>query len=129
MFKITKTYKDFDGNERTEDFYFNFTVTELQKMQMSKDGGLDKFVDKISKANDLDELIILWQDLLLKAYGEKSADGRRFDKSDEIRHNFECSKAFDEIYRELSTNTEEAIRFFNQLIPEELRKEVAAKSE
>ena len=32
MLKETRTYKDFDGKERTEDFYFNLSKAELMEL-------------------------------------------------------------------------------------------------
>lgn len=126
MFKITKTYTDFNGTERTEDFYFHFTTTELQRMENTKTDGftLSKFVDKLRRANEEEELTNLWQDLVLAAYGEKSGDGRHFYKTDAIREDFKYSQAYDAIYRELSKNTDLAVEFFNNVIPDDLKEQI-----
>ena len=40
MLKKTITYTDYNDNERTEDFYFNFSKAELTEMELSTVGGL-----------------------------------------------------------------------------------------
>ena len=85
MFKKTIKYTDFDGVERKEDFYFNLTKAELLEMQMSIDGGLKGYLERIVKTQSQPELVKMFKEIIMKAYGEKSPDGKRFMKSDEIR--------------------------------------------
>ena len=84
MLKLTKTYTDYDGNERTEDFYFNLSKAELTKLEMSETGGLINFLQKIISAQDGKTIIETFEKIILMSYGEKSPDGRRFIKNDEI---------------------------------------------
>lgn len=84
MFKKTITYEDYNGVKRTEDFHFHFSKAEIIEMQLSTAGGLDATIKRIVAANNEPEIIRYFKDLVLKAYGEKSADGRRFMKSPEI---------------------------------------------
>ena len=44
MFIKTINYKDFDGNERSEDFYFNLTQSEILKLETSLNGGLTSYM-------------------------------------------------------------------------------------
>lgn len=117
MFKKTIKYTDFDGNERKEDFYFNLTKAELLEMQMSMDGGLKGYLERIIKTQSQPELIKMFKEIIMRAYGEKSADGRRFMKNDEIRQNFECSEAYSELFMELATDSDAAAEFVNALLP------------
>ena len=82
MYKKTMKFVDFDGNERTEDFYFNLTKAELMEMEMSTTGGLAEAIKNIVAAQDAPSIIKIFKDLILKAYGEKSPDGKRFMKED-----------------------------------------------
>lgn len=118
MYKLTKKYTDFNGLEREEDFYFNFTKAELAEWQLGVTGGLSAMVEKISAAKDVPALAALFKELLLKAYGVKSADGRRFMKSDEISADFAQTQAYSDLYMELATNDEAAIDFINRVIPQ-----------
>lgn len=117
MFKKTINYVDYDGNERTEDFFFNFTKAELIEMQYSAVGGLQKYISNIISANDQPKLISLFKDLVLKAYGQKSPDGRRFIKSQELRDEFAQTEAYSIIFMELATNDKAAQEFVNGITP------------
>lgn len=124
MLKKTIEYVDYNGNKRKEDFYFNLTTAEIMEMQMGKQGGLDEFINKIVNAQDAPELIKIFKDLIIKAYGEKSADGKRFMKSQEITDSFTQTEAYSILFMELATNAEKAAEFFNGIIPADLRSQV-----
>lgn len=119
MLKKTITYTDYNGVERTEDFYFNLTKSELLVLEMGTTGGLTEMVEKIVAAQDVPTIINLFQDIILKAYGEKSADGKRFIKNDEIREAFAQTEAYNILFMELATDAEAASAFFNGIIPKE----------
>lgn len=118
MLKKTMTYTDYDGNERTEDFYFNLTKAEITEMEMSHDGGLVKLIEKIVAEQDVKRIIEIFKDLILNAYGEKSADGRRFIKNAEIREAFSQTEAFSDLFMELASNADVAAAFVNGIIPQ-----------
>ena len=84
MLKKTITYKDYNGVERTEDFYFNLSKAEAMEMELSITGGLTEMIRKIVAAQDTPTIIATFKQIILKAYGEKSPDGRRFIKSEEL---------------------------------------------
>ena len=84
MIKETITYTDYNGTERTEDFYFNMTKTELLRMEQDKNGSFSQILEKFIKAKDQADLFEAVEKFIFKAYGEKTADGRQFKKSDEI---------------------------------------------
>ncbi len=120
---ITKeiTYTDYNGQERIEKYQFNFTKAELTEMELSVNGGLSAMMERIKETDDRPEIMRIFKDLILKAYGVKSADGKRFVKSDELRTEFSQTEAYSELYMELVTNTESAITFFNGLIPNDIK--------
>lgn len=121
MFKKTIKYTDFDGNERKEDFYFNLTKAELLEMQLSIEGGLQGHLERIIKTQSQPELVKMFKDIIMRAYGEKSLDGKKFMKSDEIRKNFECTEAYSELFMELATDSDAAAEFINALLPYDLQ--------
>lgn len=132
MYKKTLTYTDFDGVERTEDFYFNFTKAELMDLQLSTEGGLLEIIKTIVKSKNTPELVKLFKKTILLSYGVKSEDGKRFKKSDEIREDFIATAAYPEIYMELATNAEAAAEFINGVLPADLAgqaNELIAKGE
>ena len=125
MYKITETYEDFDGNKRTEDFYFNFTEAEITKMQFGTEGGLSAMINRIVQAQDTPRLIEVFEKLITKAYGVKSADGKRFIKDPEVIKAFTETNAFSQIYMRLATDTKAATEFVNNVIPKKLKDQAA----
>lgn len=117
MVKKTVTYTDFNGVERTEDFYFNLSNAELAEFSMSKSGGLAAYIERISKAKSQPELAALFKEVLMMSYGEKSDDGRRFIKNDQIRDEFMQTEAYSIIYMELASDADAALKFFEGIIP------------
>lgn len=120
MLKKTITYTDYDGNERTEDFYFNLSKAEIMEMELSTTGGLTKMIEKIVAEQDGKKIIEVFKDLVLKSYGEKSADGRRFIKNDEIREAFSQTEAYSDLFMKLATDADEAADFVNGIVPANL---------
>lgn len=131
MLVKTMTYKDFNGEERTEDFYFNLTEAELTEMSLSVNGGLDAYIKRIIAAQDTAELIKLFKELIQKAYGEKSLDGKRFIKNPELLEAFMQTNAYSDFFMELAKDSKAASDFVNGIIPanleEELKKTQAAQ--
>lgn len=123
MIKKTVTYKDFDGNERTEDFYFHLTEQELTEWELSVDGGLSGVLRRIVNSKDNKKLIEIFKDLLIRSYGVKTPDGRGFVKNKEVLNDFIYTQAFSDIYMELATDDKAASEFVNGIIPASLAAE------
>lgn len=126
MIKETITYTDFNGVERTEDHYFNLTKAELVEMELSTDGGYAEYCHKIGQAQNTPELVKMFKELILKTYGEKSADGKYFNKVDENGHplanKFAQSGAYPVLFMKLASNAEAAAEFINGVIPADMSK-------
>lgn len=127
MIKKTVSYTDFNGVQRTEDFYFNLTEAELTEMQFGVDGGLKALLDKIIKENDERKLMEYFKKIVIMAYGEKSADGRKFLKNDEIRDGFAPTEAYSKIFMELARDAKAASEFVNGIMPSDISEKVKAK--
>ena len=117
MRKETITYVDLDGVERTEDFRFSLTKTELAKWQLEKDGGMLEYLQKIINAKDSKRLSEAFDEIIARSYGEKSEDGRRFVKSPELSKNFMETPAYDILYMKLISDAEFAASFMNDIVP------------
>ena len=117
MLKKTITYTDYDGNERTEDFLFNLTKAELIELAHSEKGGLEKVIEKIIAEKDNKKIVGLFKEVIAMAYGEKSIDGKRFQKSPEISKSFMETEAYSILFMELLENEGAAIEFVNGLVP------------
>ena len=125
MIKKTITYKDFDGNSRTDDFYFHMSKPELIEMNFGPEGGMQAYIERIIKADDRGRLLAIFKDLILKSYGEKSLDGIRFIKSSEKSEAFSQTNAYEVLYLELIGNDKAAAEFINNVVPADLAEEVA----
>ena len=122
MLKKTVTYVDYNGVERTEDFYFNLSKAEVAEMELSVEGGFSKMLEEIVKSNDNVRIVELFKQMVLKAYGEKSADGKRFVKSKELSEAFSQNEAYSEIFMELALDEKAAAAFVNGIMPANLGK-------
>ena len=120
MLKKTVTYTDYNGVERTEDFYFNLSKAEVTEMELSVDGGLAQMLENIVNSKDNKEIVRMFKELVLKAYGEKSPDGRRFIKNKELSDAFSQTEAYSEIFMELALNEQAAADFVNDILPKSL---------
>ena len=125
MLKKTITYTDYNGVERTEDFYFNLSKAELIDLQIGQTGGLESTIDKIVKTKDQAKIIKLFKELILKAYGEKSDDGRRFIKSEELSTAFSQTEAFSELFMTFAQDDKAAAEFVNGILPADVKENVS----
>lgn len=129
MYKKTIVFEDYDGNERKEDFFFNLNTGELIEMNMSITGGLEKMLKNIIDAQDNKRLFEVFKDIILRSYGEKSADGKRFVKIDADGHrlaqDFMQTDAYSVLLTELVSDTTAATEFVNGIVPQKLAEEVA----
>lgn len=117
MLKKTITYTDYNGNERTEDFYFNLTEAEAMELELSTSGGLTENIRRIIASQDNPAIFKIFKELILKAYGEKSPDGKRFIKSQEISQAFSQTEAYSKFFMELATDADAAAAFVNGITP------------
>ena len=117
MLKKNIKYIDYDGIERDEDFYFNLSKAELMEMQTSMEGGFKAYLEKIVKALNVKEIMKVMKEIILKAYGVKSEDGKRFIKSEELSIAFSQTEAYSNLYMELCTNAAKAAEFVNGIMP------------
>lgn len=122
MLKKKIKYVDYNDNEREEDFYFHLNRAELTEMELSLDGGMMQYIEKIVAEQSGPKMVELWKDLLLKSYGEKSPDGKRFIKSEELSTMFSQTEAYSILFMELATDAEKATEFVNGLLPKDLGK-------
>lgn len=117
MLKKTVTYTDYDGNTRTEDFHFNLNKAEITEMELSTEGGMEKMLKRLIDTRDGKRIIETFKDIVLRAYGEKSPDGKRFIKTQELRDAFVQTEAYVNIFMELATDHDAAAAFVSGILP------------
>lgn len=120
MLKKTITYRDYNDVERTEDHYFNISKAELIMMDSSVVGGMKQRLERIVQSQDNVEIMKVFEDLIHRAYGIKSEDGKRFIKSEEIATSFEQTEAYSELVMELLTNEHAAAEFIRAILPKDV---------
>lgn len=121
-------YADFNGIEREEEFMFNLTEAEITEMELTTDGGLSDSIKKIIAAQDTPQIIKVFKMLLLKSYGEKSADGRRFVKSEKLSEDFSQTNAYSQLFMKLATDDKAAVAFINGIMPDSMQEKAAGNN-
>ena len=124
MIKKTITYEDYNGNEREEEFYFNLSNAELTKMELGVEGGLSERLKKVLATKDTPQILKVFEEIINKAYGVKSDDGKRFIKSKELLEEFTQTEAYSQLFVELATNENAAQEFILGILPKKLSDEV-----
>ena len=117
MLKEKIKYVDYNGLEREEDFYFNLNRVELVELQISTPGGFDAKLKKAIDDKDVNALIEIVKDLVVKSYGVKSEDGKRFIKSKELTDSFVQSEAYNTLFMKIISDADYAPKFINAIIP------------
>ena len=124
MLTKTITYTDYDGMERTEDFWFNLSKTELTKLDAELPGGVLGVLRKIIDKKDRKALVDFIETLILRSYGEKTLDGKRFVKTPEMAEEFMQTPAYDELFMSILSDTDSQTSFINGVIPQSMAKEI-----
>lgn len=137
MLKQTISYEDLNGNEVSEDFYFNFNRLEIIEMELKYEGGIEGHVDKLKQTSDAREAFHLFKNVVLESYGEKSADAKQFIKTPEIRQRLEFSPALEALLFEFLEDPAKGAKFIEGILPpkvvqaarEQMEREKAAQKE
>lgn len=131
MLKKLINYTDYNGNERSENFYFNLSESELMDMELSTVGGFREMIQLMIDKQDTQKIIEAFKMIIMKAYGEKSADGRRFIKSKELSEAFTQTDAYNKLYMELISDANAAADFMSHIVPAsiQVKTEEAEKDE
>lgn len=134
MLKKTLTFRDLDGVQHTEDWYFGLDAADVAKLELNSNGMLsdrlaaigqkleedssDEGKEKVVRANGR-EIMQLFEELIMASVGKRGADGRRHVKDDDVRTDFVQTGSFGEFLIELSTHPVEASQFINEIFPNE----------
>lgn len=121
MLKKTVTYVDYNGKDCTEDLYFNLTKAELAEMELEVKGGLSAHIQKIVDDKDNAGILKVFKDLLLRSYGIKSEDGKRFIKNDQIKEEFAQTEAYSTLFMDIVSNPDAADDFIKAVIPSSVK--------
>lgn len=112
MIKKTISYVDFNGTERTDDYYFHLSIPEATRFAARfGDKGWESGIKEIVDNGDFSEVLSLFEDIILTSYGQKSQDGRTFVKNKEMRESFSNSEAYAQLFEELVTSGDAMAQF------------------
>ena len=125
MLKKRISYTDYNGVTKEKDFYFNLSEAELTEMQLEQGGGFDAMLQRIVDSKDIPGLTKVFKQLIIRAYGEKSADGKYFRKSADISEKFLSTEAYSKLYMELISDPDKMADFITGLLPKSVQGEVA----
>ena len=125
MLKKTIIYNDFNGDEVSEDFFFHLSKAELVELELSHHGGLSEALQRIVAAKDGKGIVQEFKNIILSAYGQRSDDGKRFIKNQQIREEFESTEAYSSLFIELVTDADAAVEFINGIIPADMAAEAS----
>lgn len=116
---ITITFLDDEGAEVTEtgNFWFHLFEEELLEWESKYKEGLGVALQRLLKEDDKEQIFAFFKKIILDSYGERSDGGRKFNKSPEIRREFEQTIAYKTLFAELCTSEEEAAKFINGIFP------------
>ena len=127
MIKQDITYTNFEGEQETETLYFHLNKVELMEMQVSEKRGLAQYITDIQKAENNKEIFRLFKEIVLRAYGERSEDGKKFIKNERLREEFEGSLAYEELMVKIVTEAVFASKFVNGIMPAGMADQIAAR--
>lgn len=124
MLKKKIKYVDYNGESREEEYFFNMSESELSEWQYSVKGTLSsKIKDAIDTQNE-PEIMKIYKDLILRSYGEKSSDGKRFRKKDDngvpLANAFYETEAFSSLFTELLSDEQKANEFVEGVLPKNI---------
>ena len=118
MLKKTIAYKDYDNNERVEDFYFHLSKAEILEMEYGTTGGMTKIIEQMVATQDTARIMKMFKEIIMRSYGEKSLDGKRFIKSPELAEAFIQTEAYSNLFMELIQDPEKFAQFIKAVIPD-----------
>lgn len=122
MYQKAITYEDYNGVKKTKNFYFNLTRSEIAKMHLMTDGGLDQMIKKMIESGSNKEIFTYFENFVLSCYGEKSADGEEFIKNEEVRERFRNHPAYDVLFMEFIEGGDKAMSdFINAVVPRDMQ--------
>lgn len=129
MLKKTITYKNYDGETVSEDFYFNLSKAEIAEMELSHKGGFGAYLQQIVESEDGGQIIAAFKKIITDAVGRRSEDGRRFIKSEEISQEFLQTEAYSQLFMDLVTDAGAASKFIRGIVPEDMAESVLSEKQ
>lgn len=123
MHKEVVKYTDYNGVEKTGEYYFNLNKAELLKLENSVQGGYTAAVKLAIEAEDQPTVFKAFEELIQMSYGIRTPEGG-FKKKPEYYEDFVSTEAYSELFWKLSTDSAAGAAFVNGIIPANLAKQL-----
>ena len=120
MLRKSISYTDFDGNKAVEEVYFNLNKAELIDLEVMAEKPMSQILEEIGKTPNARDVIGLFKLFIDRAYGIKSADGRRFIKNEDILSDFKSSEVYSELLWKIVSDANFAVEFIEGLVPADM---------
>lgn len=117
MYRKIIEFKDYNGNDRKEEHWFNLEQHEVYKLQMGVKGGLIEKLKEAIRNEDSPTIIEYYEKIIDTSYGVRGADGKSFNKSPEILAAFKSTPAYSKLFMEILTNPKKCDEFTRGVIP------------
>lgn len=126
MLKKTIKYKDLEGNDVEDDFYFNLNKAEILELEVKRKGGLEAYMQELIDAEDGGQIISVFKEVIEMSIGKRSADGKKFIKNQELRDEFFQSDAYSSLLMEFLTEPSEQMgaAFMRGIVPADIASEL-----
>lgn len=127
------TYEGFDGKIYEDTWGFYLSKADLLEIHLGTFVGLDALMKHLIEAKDGKAIMEIVKEIILKAVGKPSTDGKHFVRNDDVRNDFYQTEAYSQLFEELVTDADKAADFIASIVPKEIgvkmREERAAKPE
>lgn len=124
MIKKSIKYRDFNGDEQVEEHYFNISKAEAIELEASEEQGMGNVLVQMTETRDRGSMVAFFKRFILMSYGQKSADGRSFIKTDEngrrLSDAFVQTAAYDALFWEVTNDNVAGAAFIKGILPAEL---------
>lgn len=130
MLKRTVTYKNFDGEEVTENLYFHMTKVELVEAEAESGGRISESFKALQENQNALDFMLALKTLIKISYGIKRPDGKfvkRWDGQD-VFDEFSASEAYSAFVWGMMQDANEMAAFFNGVITPDMVAEVESKT-
>lgn len=140
MIKKTITFEDYEGEQRTKDFYFHMNQVEFAKLNGEVPGGLEHRINEIIQDQDQDAMLRIIDLLVSRSYGERDSEDGSFTKVGKngrpLFEKFINTSAYDNLIIELVSGEKNILNFLSGIMPksiqeklnEEMKKQEAEKN-
>lgn len=122
-------YKDYNGKERKETWYFHLTRADLLERELGNFGGMDELMKRLVREDKPKEIVAMFKELILSSVGKKTPDGSRFIRSQQIQDDFYSSEAYSQLFCEVVMDASKLREWLLATVDEDVRQAMLRNEE